>query len=742
MADTRKDKRAPVSLKVRFKSATLDEFMEQYAKDISRGGVFIKSKQPMPIGTLLKFEIQLKDESPLIHGVGRVVWKKEAGDAADDSPSGMGIKFIRMDPECRALVDKIVNQRGDAPGQYEAGGGDAVASEEKQTAISQPKKASVPFFPAAGPTEAELPRPEDRTQVRHASEFLASALAEAGSDESAREAERKAEESRKRTAEIERERAAAKAREADAERARMERDAATTVADEDVDELDPEKTRMYEKKEELKEKPKGPPPLSDRPPAAAAKSSNGGSGAGKVVPATRPERTSERPAERSAASASAQRSVAAPIPAPPKDEPTSYTMPAIVAAVAVIAVGALVFSTMNQGDATVADPTTATPPDEAIAPEGEGTGGTSPEGEGATPEGTEGTVAEGTGAEGTGAEGTEGAVAQEGAEGAEGAEGTGAEGTGAGGADMVFPEPPPEGAGTGGTTAAGGTAATGGTGATGAGATEATGTAAGATGTPRQPAMAHVRIESTPAGATISVDGTERGTAPVEVDLAAGQPASIVARLAGYRETTTRVTPTAAQRVARVTLASLPYVIEVTTTPPGVRVRAGGRSATTAEGTPSRLTVPRPTAAVQLVGSRSGYQDSSATVAPASFVERGGEMVAEVSLTLAERPPPATTGGTRPPREGGGAATEGGSGSTETAGGGTEPTPPPEGGGGAAAEGGSEGTAAATGGGGRRGGRRGGGGGAAATGGGSTEGGGGSTGGSEGPAEAPPDNPF
>ena len=37
MADTRKDKRAPISLKVRFKSATLDEFIEQYSGDISRG---------------------------------------------------------------------------------------------------------------------------------------------------------------------------------------------------------------------------------------------------------------------------------------------------------------------------------------------------------------------------------------------------------------------------------------------------------------------------------------------------------------------------------------------------------------------------------------------------------------------------------------------------------------------------------------------------------------------------------
>src|SRR5687767_7656127 len=126
MADTRKHKRAPVSLKVRFKSATVDEFIEQYAKDISRGGIFIKSKTPMAIGTLLKFEFQLKDESRLIHGVGRVVWKREQDEAnGDDSPPGMGIKFIKMDPESRQIVEKIVSGRGEAAGGYEAGGGEA-----------------------------------------------------------------------------------------------------------------------------------------------------------------------------------------------------------------------------------------------------------------------------------------------------------------------------------------------------------------------------------------------------------------------------------------------------------------------------------------------------------------------------------------------------------------------------------------------------------------------------------------
>src|SRR6187397_319293 len=141
MADTRKDKRAPISLKVRFKSATVDEFIEQYSLDISKGGIFIKSKTPMSIGTLLKFEFRLKDESRLIHGVGRVVWKRDDGDPAA-KPPGMGIKFIKMDPESRALVESMVGKRGDSPGRYEEGHTD----EEKAPAAAAP--AAKPFFPS------------------------------------------------------------------------------------------------------------------------------------------------------------------------------------------------------------------------------------------------------------------------------------------------------------------------------------------------------------------------------------------------------------------------------------------------------------------------------------------------------------------------------------------------------------------------------------------------------------------
>ncbi|MBT8451702.1 MAG: TIGR02266 family protein [Deltaproteobacteria bacterium] len=164
MADARKDKRTLLSLKIRYKSATLEDFIERYSSDISRGGVFIKAKKPLAVGTLLKFEFMLQDESTLLHGVGRVVWRREQADASHQNPAGMGIKFIKMDAGSRAVVEKIADDRA-RPGVFDQGkeGGDPLQ-----------------------PSDSEEPMGQDQTKVRHVSEFLASALQEGGAGEPAR----------------------------------------------------------------------------------------------------------------------------------------------------------------------------------------------------------------------------------------------------------------------------------------------------------------------------------------------------------------------------------------------------------------------------------------------------------------------------------------------------------------------------------------------------------------------------
>ncbi len=133
---------------VRYRSATLGEFIEHHSYDVSRGGMFIKTPSPFPPGTLLKFEVKIADEQRLMQGVGRVVWKREEQDASTDSPAGMGVKFIKIDDASQALIERLVDSRGDeGPGAF-----DRSSRSDSQR-----------MFPDTG--TAHLPTPEQPTDL-------------------------------------------------------------------------------------------------------------------------------------------------------------------------------------------------------------------------------------------------------------------------------------------------------------------------------------------------------------------------------------------------------------------------------------------------------------------------------------------------------------------------------------------------------------------------------------------------
>src|SRR5688500_15882395 len=146
--ETRKDPRAKVlTMTVRYKSATLDEFIEHHSHDISRGGMFIKTPSPFPPGTLLKFEVKIAEDQKLMQGVGRVVWKREPPEAGDERPAGMGVKFIKIDESSKRLIDQLVATRGDGKSAYDVGSDDAATT--KTASQQPPAPASAPPAAAA-----------------------------------------------------------------------------------------------------------------------------------------------------------------------------------------------------------------------------------------------------------------------------------------------------------------------------------------------------------------------------------------------------------------------------------------------------------------------------------------------------------------------------------------------------------------------------------------------------------------
>jgi len=104
---------APVRIRLRF--ASFDAFIEKFAPNVTRGGVFIASRTPLPIGSTFAFEIQLAGGEVALAGDGKVTWVKAFDPAAPTKPHGMGVQFLRLDNPSRELLNKILARKA-APG--------------------------------------------------------------------------------------------------------------------------------------------------------------------------------------------------------------------------------------------------------------------------------------------------------------------------------------------------------------------------------------------------------------------------------------------------------------------------------------------------------------------------------------------------------------------------------------------------------------------------------------------------
>ena len=101
--DKRIHPRAAIELKVEYKR--VNSFLADYTKNISKGGTFIGTDKPLPIGTRFHFRISVPQFPEAISLTGEVAWIAPAGEAP-----GMGIRFIYADDEGRASFEGRVEE--------------------------------------------------------------------------------------------------------------------------------------------------------------------------------------------------------------------------------------------------------------------------------------------------------------------------------------------------------------------------------------------------------------------------------------------------------------------------------------------------------------------------------------------------------------------------------------------------------------------------------------------------------
>jgi type IV pilus assembly protein PilZ len=107
-SDRRRFYRHPIELKVEYKR--LNTFFADYTKNISRGGTFIGTIKPLPIGTEFMFALEIPLMQEPLKLRGRVIWTTSLDDATKANPAGMGIEFQYSDDAERQEKESTVER--------------------------------------------------------------------------------------------------------------------------------------------------------------------------------------------------------------------------------------------------------------------------------------------------------------------------------------------------------------------------------------------------------------------------------------------------------------------------------------------------------------------------------------------------------------------------------------------------------------------------------------------------------
>ncbi|HEY2731499.1 MAG TPA: TIGR02266 family protein [Polyangia bacterium] len=101
---------APVRVRLRYPD--LETFVERFAPNVTRGGVFIASRAPRPIGDLFAFEVQIATGDVALAGEGKVIWVKEFNPSEPNKAHGMGVQFMALSTASHALLQRMLAIKG------------------------------------------------------------------------------------------------------------------------------------------------------------------------------------------------------------------------------------------------------------------------------------------------------------------------------------------------------------------------------------------------------------------------------------------------------------------------------------------------------------------------------------------------------------------------------------------------------------------------------------------------------
>jgi len=107
-SERRQFPRESIELVVRYQR--LNAFFADYVKNISRGGTFVATSEPLPPDTEFVFSLAVPEMEDPIQLRAKVMWTTAPEAASKDAPAGMGIQFQYHDAEERGRLERLIEQ--------------------------------------------------------------------------------------------------------------------------------------------------------------------------------------------------------------------------------------------------------------------------------------------------------------------------------------------------------------------------------------------------------------------------------------------------------------------------------------------------------------------------------------------------------------------------------------------------------------------------------------------------------
>jgi len=106
MAEEVRDQRAAPRAVVNREFTSVEEFIVEYVRNVSRCGAFVRSEDPLPVGTRVQLRFTLiLDELETVEGIGEV---RRTVPPGGSGPSGMGVVFVELTEHSQHLLERLL----------------------------------------------------------------------------------------------------------------------------------------------------------------------------------------------------------------------------------------------------------------------------------------------------------------------------------------------------------------------------------------------------------------------------------------------------------------------------------------------------------------------------------------------------------------------------------------------------------------------------------------------------------